>query len=392
MLQSDWGRHAEGPWAVRQIAAALASAADVHVVTQGGRVPSVRREGPFVVHELATTPAVRELLLRDTIVSALSSGSSDGSAIPASPEWLDDVASISRAAPAALDAFLDTGLIEPWRPALEILYTLAPDHVVVADYRDLGAVMAIDDVLPAVPVTLVPCGTERPDLLPRFEPVVDRASSVLTFTETERRAFSGLSDHVHRLDFPSHVDPDLGAEPLIPLQGESYVAVLTADRADTESGTSQLARLLRLRFPQTAVAILARDRLDIFKGGRQHSFAPPAGTRDVARFLAAAVVTVDLAPGPLFAGRCLESLLYGTPIVVPAGTRAQEHADGGGGLSFENAGELVWCVEAMFDPSTRDQFSAQGRTYALAHSVSDEVFIDRVLAAIDAGAWVSEAR
>ena len=84
----------------------------------------------------------------------------------------------------------------------------------------------------------------------------------------------------------------------------------------------------------------------------------------------------------LFARRCVESLLYGTPIVVPHDSRAREHAERGrGGLWFANAPELAWCIEAMFDPPIREAFSAQGRAYAEAAFGSTDRFIERVLAA-----------
>ncbi len=93
-------------------------------------------------------------------------------------------------------------------------------------------------------------------------------------------------------------------------------------------------------------------------------------------------VTVDLHPGSLFARRCLDSLLYGTPIVVPHDSRAREHAEQGrGGLWFTDPSELIWCIEAMLDPSTRDTFGAQGRAYAEEQYGSTDRFIQRVTSA-----------
>ena len=100
--------------------------------------------------------------------------------------------------------------------------------------------------------------------------------------------------------------------------------------------------------------------------------------------MAWATVTVDLHPGPLFGRRCVESLLFGTPIVVPGDTIAREHAErGGGGLWFADAAELLWCVEALEDPGIRRTFAAQGHAYAEEEYGSTDRFIDRVGASQD---------
>jgi hypothetical protein len=95
--------------------------------------------------------------------------------------------------------------------------------------------------------------------------------------------------------------------------------------------------------------------------------------------MAWARVTVDLRPGRLFARRCVDSLLYGTPIVVPADSRAREHAQRGrGGLWFENPAELAWCVESLLEPPTHDTISAQGLSYAEEEYGSTDRFVERV--------------
>ena len=96
--------------------------------------------------------------------------------------------------------------------------------------------------------------------------------------------------------------------------------------------------------------------------------------------MAWARVTVDLRPGTLFARRCVDSLLYGTPIVVPHDSRAREHAERGrGGLWFADPGELTWCVEALLEPEVHDSFARQGQAYAEEEYGSTDRFIDRVL-------------
>jgi hypothetical protein len=90
-------------------------------------------------------------------------------------------------------------------------------------------------------------------------------------------------------------------------------------------------------------------------------------------------MTVDARPGSLFARRSLQSLMFGTPIIVPEGSRAQEHAEtGSGGLWFDGPGELFSCVETMLDPEVHDSLGSQGRRYALDRYGSTASFIERV--------------
>ncbi len=68
---------------------------------------------------------------------------------------------------------------------------------------------------------------------------------------------------------------------------------------------------------------------------------------DLWRLMAHARATIDLAPGKLLARECVESLRFGTPIVVPKGTVGALHAEAGGGLWFGDEAELIGCVDAL---------------------------------------------
>ena len=81
---------------------------------------------------------------------------------------------------------------------------------------------------------------------------------------------------------------------------------------------------------------------------------------DLWRLLAHARLTVDLAPGPLVARECVESLLYGVPVVVPAGTAGARLAALGGGLWFGDEAELIGCVEALDDQQLHGTLAEQG--------------------------------
>jgi len=138
--------------------------------------------------------------------------------------------------------------------------------------------------------------------------------------------------------------------------------------------------MLRVRFPENPVGIAHNDAFCAWHKGRVNKGWPIERSSDRDRLMAWARATVDLRPGRFFARRCVTSMLYGTPIVVPHDSRAREHAERGrGGLWFTNPTDLSWCVEAFLDPETRAVFSAQGRAYAEAEYGSSDRFINRVL-------------
>ncbi len=105
-----------------------------------------------------------------------------------------------------------------------------------------------------------------------------------------------------------------------------------------------------------------------WKGSALRGMVPVDTRMDLWRLVAHANVCVDLAPGRQIARECVESLRFGTPIVVPAGAGpAVAHAAAGGGASFGDPGELVSAVAHLRDPANRSIASEAGRRYADTH-------------------------
>ncbi len=98
--------------------------------------------------------------------------------------------------------------------------------------------------------------------------------------------------------------------------------------------------------------------------------------------MAHARVTVDLAPGPIIARECVESLRFGTPILVPAESAARPHAEAGGGMTFSGYPELLAGVAHLFDESVRATMSSRGRSYADTHYGDQRAFVDSVARAL----------
>jgi hypothetical protein len=375
MLAHHWGAGGECGWITRQVAGALAWDADVHIVTPDGDTAGTGIDSVFQVHRLGTPVAPKAELRRDLLVDAI----------------LAD-RGVGESPPADLERQLDRDLVEPWAGAVGILAGLDPALVVIAGHRNVGALAALDAYDRNRPMALLALARHGDDVaFPHFSPVFGRAAAVLAVTEVERRvvvAEYGRSDTVRRIGAPLSANSSSKSEPNPWVGDTGYVLVRTdAPTDDADAPQADLARLLRLRFPDRPVGICHPDAFSVWHGGRLSTGWPIGRSSDLARLMAWAVMTVDLRPGVLFARECVESLLFGTPIVVPEAGRAVEHARRGrGGLWFDGAAELVRCVEALLDPVTRAALSEQGKAYAQEEFASTERFVAGVTDACAAAA------
>lgn len=275
-----------------------------------------------------------------------------------------------------------------WEPAAEVLKAMAPDLVIVADYRQAGAVAAIDRAWPGVHVIVAPLGPDPGAVgLSAFSGLFDRSASSVVFTERERRAVEGVVNaKVRNVGLPMSANRSLLREPNAYLGEREYILVLTGSREQSSEPSASLARLLRARFARRNVAVSASDSFTVSLNGIADKPEPVERGSDLVRLIAWARVTVDLRPGRLFARRCLESLLYSTPIVVPSQCSAREHAEAGGGLWFEGPSDLSYCVETLLDPEVSETLGEQGRAYAERNYGSTEAFIENVVSASGLGA------
>ncbi len=382
LLATHWESSSEEGWIARQVAGALAGVADVHVVTPDGTTPSTSVDGVFTLHRLATPLDASTERRRDLLVEGIAQ-TGGGSRPPVSP----DVA-----------ALLDQGMLAPWEGALQVLSDVRPDRVVIAGHGNVGALAAVDrfdrgrgaDRDGDVGVTLLALGSDLQSLgFPHFDPLFARADSVLAVTETERAAIvatHGRPEHVRRIGAPMAANPSALSEPNTWVGDTEYVLVLTGVDEGDDHEENELARLVRMRFPDRPVGIAHTDAFVAWHNGQATRGWPIERSSDLDRLMAWARVTVDLRPGRFFARRCVTSLLFGTPIVVPAASRAREHAERGrGGLWASNASELVWSIEALLDPPTRASCRAQGLAYAEEEYGSTDRFIDRVVTACGMG-------
>jgi hypothetical protein len=248
-----------------------------------------------------------------------------------------------------------------------------------------------------LPVSLLALSANADSLgLPQYGDVFERAGSVMAVTETERALVAdqrGNAEQVHRIGTPLAANASALSEPNPWVGSSDYILILTDTGSADPGEETQLSRLVSLRFPEIVVGISHSDGFFVWHEGRLSRGLPVERSSDLDRLMAWAHTTVDLHPGRFFARRCVMSLLYGTPIVVPSRSLAREHAElGNAGLWFAEPAELVWGIEALLDPSIRGAFSTQGRSYAEQEYGSTDVFIKNVLGACGLDSDQAESR
>ncbi|MGA2302720.1 MAG: hypothetical protein ABSH29_00825 [Acidimicrobiales bacterium] len=139
---------------------------------------------------------------------------------------------------------------------------------------------------------------------------------------------------------------------------------------------------LTARFPDKEVVVVEDATAAVWRGRVLRGIVDVYTRTDLWRLVAHARVTVDLAPGPIIARECVESLRFGTPILVPAESAARPHAEAGGGMTFSGYPELLAGVAHLFDESVRATMSSRGRSYADTHYGDQRAFVDSVARAL----------
>jgi hypothetical protein len=357
------------------VAGALAMVADVTVYASQGT--EVRRftDGVFEVVELGTDSPQR------TESERLLAGLEYLAGQPTARQLIEQIAT----APGQVADLVGVGAFAHWAPAGPLLSESRPDLVVVADYLQSGATDFAASRWPHTPVVvvpLVPAGAS--DLVPAFASTFTGAAVALVFTEQERSAVQAATEApVRRMAVPVTSNPSVLRSPHEQLGDHDYVAVITDSRWESSSSYANQARLLVSRFAEQTFAIAATDQLVVFSGGRSRSAMAVGRGSDLLRLMAWAGATVDLRPGAVFARRCLQSLVHGTPILVPATSRGREHAElGRGGLWFDGSDDLCGAAEALFDQPLRDSLCRQSAGYVEERCKETEGFVDDVLSVL----------
>lgn len=253
---------------------------------------------------------------------------------------------------------------------------LDPVDLVVVDDADLGALALADRFLPDAPTAPIVSwnwtGADRGG--------EQHGGALLAV---------GVGDEpgeVHQVGLHVPVHALAAEQQHVGLGFVDYLLVL-GDRGPEAAGDERptsLARWLAARFCDRHLVVVENATATVWRSRSLRGTVSVDTRVDLWRLVAHAHLTVDLAPGPLIARECVESLRYGVPVVVPAGGAAARLAARGGGLWFEDEAELFGCVEALDDQDLRDALGRQGRAVAEAWYGDPHRFVTRVGRALDA--------
>jgi hypothetical protein len=144
-----------------------------------------------------------------------------------------------------------------------------------------------------------------------------------------------------------------------------YLLVLT-DRPSTPAVAppSPAVAWLTARFHDQYVVVVEGGSAAVWKGRALRGVVGVDTRIDLWRLMAHARVVIDALPGDVIARECIESLRFGTPIVVPKRTPGAAHADAGGGLTYSGVPELLEAVERLLHASERERHADDGARYA----------------------------
>jgi hypothetical protein len=144
-----------------------------------------------------------------------------------------------------------------------------------------------------------------------------------------------------------------------------YLLVLT-DRPGTPpiAPPPDLAAWITAALHDQNVVVVEGGSAAVWQGRALRGIVPVETRTDLWRLLAHARVTIDLSPGPIVGRECIESLRFGTPIVVPGSSRASAHAALGAGLSFSSVSELISCLDQLRDDSFLAELQEEASRYS----------------------------
>ena len=368
IVTARWGdSYGESGAVIRLIAGALSARAQVEVVSlrtstvspKRDASSSDRRDSVFVVHELDATTAGREHA--GVLRAALAVG--DQSRLP----------EISGPRLAELYGGRAEGLDE-------LIASLRPDSVLLAGPETWWLPELVSAATPRARLVSVPLLGEDPlgDLAPLVPLVTDvDAVGVLSLREAgvvARRLEAHASPtrsqlpEVTELDVAFAVNRPAASQLMVGMSHFGrFVVLLTgfphgSPAAPRSPGHDYVRELLG----PIAVAEVALDRWRVSDQDKEREVPVGPSRANLWKLLSHAAVCLDLRPQGVVGRETLESLLLGTPVVVPEGTVAAEHAErSNGGLWYRDYRELFDAARAIIDsPTLREGLCVSGRDWA----------------------------
>jgi hypothetical protein len=159
----------------------------------------------------------------------------------------------------------------------------------------------------------------------------------------------------------------------------AYIVVHSDIRGTDRLGMRVPAWLIAMAEPERRTLLCEGFTVSEWRHGRWETCFTLDSREAEWQLIARAAALVDLHPGRLFAQRALQALRVGTPILVPARSRAREYCESGqGGLWYANAGELLWAVAALRAEEPGTTLGRQGRQYYNRSHGSFDDFAERL--------------
>jgi len=369
---SNWG---EAAAATRLVAGALALRATVIIVSiddrsalrERDRQPKLRYDGLFPVHSVTGPPVPDGAELQADLVRA----------------------SLARQTGGVMPEIVVRGLLDrAARPSSDAIITtlsLEPDVIVLAGKATFWLAIALPISEDRPRVVLLPLSGDDPALSsPAFGPVADVVESIGAFSDVEFRRIAGTlgADSTAKLRRMHIAFPVNRLAATASMAGVGSfgpnVLVISAFDEDPAIGRCPPHDYLRQVFGDISIAEVRRHRWVVTGGGRRFDMTWTATRMNMWRLMARAAVTIDLRPPGPIGREAIESLRFGTPVVVPEGSVAAEHAArSNGGLWYRNQGEMADCVRTLLDDDDlRARLGANGQEWAERFHGDTQTFVE----------------
>ena len=352
---------------LRRICGALACEAEVELLLARGPAPSTAFDGAvrLIDFPAPAPPAGRALAVRRALFGPQPA---DAAITCPCTGILQQRLASDLPVVAQEELLLGTGGYSP--ELLRHLAAVPYDVVVFAGGAAASTYWGMEALGGRRPCVLLPLAADEVTLgIPAVTEVLRSADRVLATTSFEvdvlrRRGFGAGDDRLRALGFVVRVNEMAHRAPAYGFDGRPTL-IVARDWSTADPLGPLLGWCDRLRddfAPRLAVRLVGPGTQRLPRRLR----AEFAGARtDVWRWMAHALALLDPEPQRLLGREVLESLLFATPVIVPAdGGATRSHAEAGnGGLWYRGYPELRECVDALMDGGTGATLGEQGRAY-----------------------------
>jgi hypothetical protein len=122
---------------------------------------------------------------------------------------------------------------------------------------------------------------------------------------------------------------------------------------------------VRRTLNDAGIADVSHEAWRTFGEGFEYEVAVSPSRVNLWRLMSHAIATVDLRPGNLLGREVIESLLVGTPVLVPSGSWMRTLVEeSGGGSAFASEDELIDQLARLEPPARHRQVADVGREWA----------------------------